>query len=190
MKKIKMHFCKKGFIGPIGDDLPSLVPIMISLLLFFSIFSLTLNIYDTQNIAIRKQITMISVARSLKGDSLITDYTSFNDKCDWIKEKKYPHSFMVAIYPATGNFDTVIQDFVDAGRGDFSADNFLQGKDEFDADQPYFCKYRKLGSLEFSEKRAKYSELTFPIAVQREREIGGEDYYIIEPAVMQIEVWD
>jgi hypothetical protein len=188
LKKIKIRFGKKGFIGPIGDDLPSLIPIMISLLLFFSIFSFTLNIYDAQNDEIRKHITMISVARSLKGDSLITDYELFNNKCAKIKEKKFPYSFMVAIYPATGNFETLTQDFAEAGEGNFSI-NFLRGKDEFDDSKPYFCKYRKLGNLEFSSKRQTFSPLPFPVAVQRERNIGGEDYYIIEPAVMHMVVW-
>ncbi|MBI1973997.1 hypothetical protein HYS54_04240 [Candidatus Micrarchaeota archaeon] len=37
---------KKGFIGPIGDDLPAMIAVMLALGLFFSAMLVTLNMYN------------------------------------------------------------------------------------------------------------------------------------------------
>ena len=45
-KALKGFKQKKGFIGPIGDDLPSIIAILLGLSLFFSGLSFTLNVYN------------------------------------------------------------------------------------------------------------------------------------------------
>ncbi len=36
----------KGFIGPLGDDLPSILPILLGLMLFFAAYQYSMGIYD------------------------------------------------------------------------------------------------------------------------------------------------
>ena len=43
---VKCGSMKKGFIGPIGDDLPSVIAVMLALGLFFSSVRYALNAYD------------------------------------------------------------------------------------------------------------------------------------------------
>ena len=39
---------RKGFIGPIGDDLPSIIPLVFALIVFFSGFYLTMNVFESK----------------------------------------------------------------------------------------------------------------------------------------------
>jgi hypothetical protein len=89
----------KGFIGAIGDDLPSLIPVMVALLLFFSIFSFTLSAYNSRSMDLQKKIEMVSIARVLKGNSLILSLEQFRASCDSILSKKKAFSFAAGIYP-------------------------------------------------------------------------------------------
>lgn len=36
----------RGFIGPLGDDLPSILPILLGLMLFFAAYQYAMGIYD------------------------------------------------------------------------------------------------------------------------------------------------
>jgi hypothetical protein len=187
-KRKEKFLGRKGFIGPIGDDLPSLIPIVLSLLLFFSVFSFTLTNYDAKNSFLRQQMTLLSVARSLKGESIIVDYEAFENRCNNVREKKFPYNFMVGVYSSTADFSGVVNNFIVSGQGEIS-DSFLRGEKEGDY-FPLFCKYRKVGSLEFSEKRKNYLLKFAPIAVQRKETIGDEEYHVIVPAVMVMVIWE
>ncbi|MCX6803110.1 MAG: hypothetical protein NTY48_00905, partial [Candidatus Diapherotrites archaeon] len=98
---------KRGFIGPIGDDMPSLVPIVVALLLFFTIFTMTLTSYNNKNAYLRKQTDMTSIARELKGDTLILGVAQFDKRCNNLRLKKIPYNFVSAIYPTNIDINVV-----------------------------------------------------------------------------------
>lgn len=194
----KKSFSKKGFIGPIGDDLPSLIPIVVSLLLFFTIFSVTLNAYNSKNSEIAKQTLMISASREMKGDSIILDYTQFQDRCDRIKLRYYPYSFMIAVYPtgginSSGELETILENFTNMGvntDGTLDLSSVDVNKIVGEINAKYVCGYKKKMGTNFSGKTRSYFLRYYPIAVQINQYISSKDYVVIIPAVMAVIVWE
>ncbi len=195
-----MSFFEKGFIGPIGDDLPSLIPIVTGLVIFFSVFVLTLNTYNEKNDYLEKQIDMTSVARDLKGDSLLLNWSQFNDRCTGLKIKRYPYSFIAAIYGTDVDLTKAIQDFKDASiqgpsgtREDGSGFGFIKQEVEGLDQQSFYCSYLKIGGRDFSSNMREYSVRFYPIAVQQPIMVATSNatyQYLIVPAVMAMVVWE
>jgi len=183
----------KGFIGPIGDDLPSLIPIVVALVLFFTIFSLTLNTYNTKNVYVRKQMEMTSVAREIKGDSLILGIDQFSSKCDSVKVKKFPYNFMTGIYGSESDLKSVINDFILMAKDESVANGDLTNllKSSLNGEnQGFFCNYIKVGSRAFTGEEKSYLLRYYPVAVQYPLTINGSTQYVIIPAVMAMVVWE
>jgi len=192
----KFIFSKKGFIGPIGDDLPSLVPIVVALVLFFTIFALTLNTFNSKNEYIGKQMEMTSVAREIKGDSLILGIDQFFTKCNSVRLKNFPYNFMVGIYFSESDLRASIADFraVSAAPG-MGVEN---GPDvgfvnvPTDAGQKgYYCNYSRVGASKFVGKEKTYLMRYYPVALQYPvKTARGDSQYIIIPAIMAMVVWE
>jgi hypothetical protein len=189
-------FFEKGFIGTIGDDLPSLIPIIVALLLFFTIFSITLNTYTQKNFFLRQNITLMNVSRELKGDSLILNVDNFLNNCSKMQVNNYKQNFMAAIYSneKIAEMFTVGESFLDDFKNvnpGFPSDteNFLQGLDKDGYSESYFCFYKKLGGRQITSARANYSTRFYPVAFQERVEIGGIEYIIISPGMMVMVIW-
>lgn len=75
---------EKGFLGPIGDDLPSLIPLLFALLIFFSTFSFSFSVFNEENISFDVDLAVLNISRILKGTSYVTGYSDFLDKCSSI----------------------------------------------------------------------------------------------------------
>ena len=71
----------KGFIGPIGDDIPSIIPLLIGLVIFFSTFSLTFNIYNQRNADFKADLSTLRVARVLQFNGYIVSGQEFSNLC-------------------------------------------------------------------------------------------------------------
>ncbi|HLC78918.1 MAG TPA: hypothetical protein VJG83_00675 [archaeon] len=71
----------KGLIGPIGDDLPSLIPILLGLVMFFSTFTLAFNAFDERNAEFNDDIAVMRVSRILQSNSYIPTYAAFEELC-------------------------------------------------------------------------------------------------------------
>jgi hypothetical protein len=176
---------QKGFIGAIGDDLPSLIPIVVALLLFFSIFTLTLNTYNSKNFDIRKQIGLMSISRSIKGESLIQDIGQFNQNCNDSKLKKHNYNYMVGLYYGD-DIQEALNDFQESSvNTPYEDSSMIKSNGEY-----YFCGYKKAGGIEFTKKRQEYLLRYYPVAVQHEVTINGETKYFILPSVMAMVVWE
>jgi len=205
-KKI-FGFSGKGFIGPIGDDLPSLIPIVVALMLFFMVFSLTLNSYSYKNMIFSQHTELTSIARELKGDSLLLSVDQFTLRCDNAKLKRSSFSYMAAIYSANTEITNALDDFLKSKIGSASdagsfapQGNFLLGKNSEREEKPFFCGYKKVGSGEFSvvtqndpstdSARKKYSMRSYPVAVQSELTVDGVKRTVIVPGVMVMVIWN
>jgi hypothetical protein len=191
---LRKRFSKRGFIGPIGDDLPSLIPIVTALLLFFTIFTLTLNTYNTKNMNITKQVEMTSVARELKGDSLILDLAQLQTKCKAVQLKKYPYNFMILIYPSENDISKAITDFanIDSSNGTNVGEGILTDK-LAGSDEPYFCSYKKIGARPFTGNEKNYLLRYYPIATPIMVPASGlieSPQYVIIPGIMAMVVWE
>jgi len=75
-------FCdkQKGFIGAIGDDLPSLVPIFFSLLIFFGTLSYVFITLNEKNTYLEKYFESISVSKEALGSSFFSGYAEFEER--------------------------------------------------------------------------------------------------------------
>jgi hypothetical protein len=80
---------EKGYIGSIGDDLPSLIPLLFALLIFFTVFSFTLNIFNEKKTAFEKEFELMQIADSLKYDGYINGFNELSESGDLL-----PNTFL------------------------------------------------------------------------------------------------
>jgi hypothetical protein len=200
-KPMRNH--SKGFIGPIGDDLPSLIPIMVALIVFFTIFATTLATFNSKNSIINKQVEMTSVARELKGDSLLLNVADFQSKCNGVRVKRYPYNFIAAIYPSDRDLSKAISNFASissssGGISSFTPDDlYIFNEKNTEGDYVfYYCNYQQAGSKPFTGKEKQFAMKYYPIAVQTKIAdpafIDDETkrQYVIVPGIMALVVWE
>jgi len=72
---------KKGFLGPIGDDLPSLIPLLFALMLFFYVFTFTWNAFDQKGQLFDDALAAMRVGNTLKGNNYMRNYEAFDQRC-------------------------------------------------------------------------------------------------------------
>jgi hypothetical protein len=72
---------EKGFLGPIGDDLPSLIPLIFALVIFFSTFTFAFNVFNEKNSDFQADLDVMNISRVLKGTSLISSIEEFQKNC-------------------------------------------------------------------------------------------------------------
>jgi len=194
--KIIKGFKGRGFIGPIGDDLPSLVPIVVALLLFFTTFTLALNTYNTKNAFLNQQTEMTSVARELKGDSLILGVDWFEEKCAALKMKRYPSNFIAAIYDSDVDMSSIMADFLGLSSSsptvELSTATLLKSVSQRDASlKPFYCEYKKIGAQPFAAgTKKRYQVRFYPVAVQYGFTVAGTTNSLIIPGLMAMVVWE
>jgi len=78
MKKIRMQ---KGFLGPIGDDLPSLIPLLFALTIFFSVFYFALTEFTSKASSFDNDVAVVQISNALRGTGLVSSYSSFKELC-------------------------------------------------------------------------------------------------------------
>ncbi len=62
---------KKGFIGPLGDDLPSLIAIMLALTLFFSGLTFSMNVFDQKRERARLMKGALDISRVIIKEKIL-----------------------------------------------------------------------------------------------------------------------
>ena len=104
---------RKGFIGPIGDDLPSIIAIMLALGLFFSAVIYTMNIYNQKISDMETLKGSIELARVVLDKGILTEInppaaayvaqsyalnynTSLDDGPSKCADNSYKFSYLVA----------------------------------------------------------------------------------------------
>lgn len=99
---------KNGFLGPIGDDLPSLIPLLFALVVFFSTFTFAFTSFDQKTQLFNLHLTAINIGRTIKGSSYISGYCnlkvgggcdalSFETKCSQLKRDITEARFMAGL---------------------------------------------------------------------------------------------
>jgi hypothetical protein len=80
-RRNKQRMNARGYLGPIGDDIPSLIPIVVGMITFFSAFSFTLNEYNQRSASFAADRDTLIIANSLKGDSYLSSFVEFDTAC-------------------------------------------------------------------------------------------------------------
>lgn len=75
----------KGYLGPVGDDIPSLIPIVVSLVIFFATFTFTLNEFNSRGQSFNADRDTLIIANALKGDSYVSTFTEFDAACKGLR---------------------------------------------------------------------------------------------------------
>jgi hypothetical protein len=85
----------KGFIGPVGDDLPSLTPLIFGLLMFFGAFTTAFTSFDQRNSDFSSDIEVLKISKQLESNGYIYSFENFKDLCNQINSTNI--KFMAAI---------------------------------------------------------------------------------------------
>jgi hypothetical protein len=88
---------QKGYIGAIGDDLPSLIPLFLGIVLFFAVFISTYNTYRSSTDVYSSQNEALRIANILKEEPIIIDYSFFEKICNKVDTKYKWTAFLVPI---------------------------------------------------------------------------------------------
>lgn len=75
----------RGYLGPIGDDIPSLIPIIVGLITFFGAFTYTLNEYNQRSQSFAADRDSLVIANALKGDSYLSSAKEFAAGCKGLR---------------------------------------------------------------------------------------------------------
>ncbi|MEM4630639.1 MAG: hypothetical protein QXU92_03480, partial [Candidatus Diapherotrites archaeon] len=75
---------KKGFIGPVGDDLPSITPLVLGLMIFFTAFTSAFNSFDKRNQEFMNNIELLKISKTIRANSYIYSYENFEQLCNSI----------------------------------------------------------------------------------------------------------
>lgn len=143
---------EKGYLGPIGDDLPSLIPLMFALIIFFSSFYMTVNVYNDRTIDFENDIAVVQISASLRGTGYVTSVQDFTDSCNALN---------------------VRQPFFSAGLMDLDADvNVFELNEDYLFDGPdlYKCSNtdETLTQAKALSPNSKIVARVYPIVLERE----------------------
>lgn len=188
---------EKGFLGPIGDDLPSLMPLLFALLVFFSTFSFSFGVFNEENSAFDSDISVLNIARILKGTSYITGYSDFIQKCSSINIANTKYRAVITNYfTAPQNYSKPWQEggqgypdspppssyslgeFKNADGEQFECTNSVPGE------KPVFSDMADtsiVGDLDEYFERREITVKVYPVAVEDER--------VVKPMHLVVVAW-
>ncbi len=98
---------ERGYLGPIGDDIPSLIPIIVGMITFFAAFTFTLNEYNQRSASFAADRDTLIIANSLKGDSYLSSFSEFDLACNGLRVRGLNH---VAVIVESTQWNKVLQD--------------------------------------------------------------------------------
>lgn len=165
-RRNKQRLNARGYLGPIGDDIPSLIPIIVGMITFFSAFSFTLNEYNQRSASFAADRDTLIIANSLKGDSYLSSYAEFDTACRGLRVRGL--NYVAAVVEST-QWNVILSDAQqdpDSHQLSFVADHV------FSIDNlPLSCSRgidSPFSSAEFGEvlKNNQYVVLSLPVALE------------------------
>jgi len=163
---------KKGYIGAIGDDLPSLIPIFLGLTIFFSVFLTTYNVYRNTTDLYSIKNDAISIAGTIKEDPLFTDYNSFIKICGKINTKYNWNTFVIPL-------DLNTEQYSGFQVSDIHEDVFL--KQWEDPENGFFCGNQTIDELKDALIKKDVIIYRYPVTVQQK--------FFVAPAWLFVAIW-
>ena len=174
---------KKGFLGPIGDDLPSLIPLVFALTIFFYVFTFTWTAFDEKNQSFDREIALLRVASTLKSNSYVSNYSQFVERCEEAK------GFRLVEFKA-GLLELPVQ--LDEHFEGIDVEKILSPGSVFFKD-PNSGESYECGNVDTAEKipigsvdvRMRF----FPIALERDYKDGGNRHFFVKPMLLVVVAW-
>lgn len=148
---------RKGFMGPIGDDLPSLIPLLFALIIFFGAFTFALNEFNLENIDINAKLEVLKVSRVLRSNGIIAGYDDWQRLCDNIPA--------TAIKFKAGLIDLELQRQENKYVAIEDEEDFIEDREE--SGSYYYCLSKNTSFSETKDLEAdKVYSLIYPIALE------------------------
>lgn len=186
---------QKGYIGAIGDDLPSLIPLFLGIVLFFAVFITTYtnytqstNLYGTQNEALR-------IALILKEEPLIIDHNFFVHLCNKVDTSYNWTAFLVDINLSyEGNeaisLPALIDEYKDVGEDDMHDKDIISifvdetlEETENDRYKPFVCgDFQEFLNIPHARINTPVINYMFPLT----RQVGVNAI----PVKLYVVIWD
>ena len=100
----------KGFIGPVGDDIPTIIIIVLAISLFFAGFSHAMSVYQQKNERLAELKAALDVSRAMLRSTVLPEDPASNDYEGYQQAKLLADSYGVrfsAVYSQEPGFDPV-----------------------------------------------------------------------------------
>lgn len=163
---------KKGYIGAIGDDLPSLIPIFLGITIFFSVFLSTYNVYRNNTDYYSLKNDAINISGIIKEDPLFSDYNAFSKTCAKVDTKYNWTAFALPLDLNTENYEVFEVN-------DITEDALITHWES--PDKVFFCGNTDIDTLTSVLMTKEVIVYRYPITVQQE--------YYVEPAWLYVTIW-
>ncbi len=185
---------QKGFVGPIGDDIPSLIPLTVALLVFFGAFGFAFNSFEEKKAEFDQRLMLLSIGKTLKGDNLLDNYQKWKDACNSIEVTRYKFKAVVFLVSTKPDATFYNYEFFHDWQDDTSFvsepcysctgdKRVYKMKDSGGSEQFLVCD--NLSNLEPINSSKALSQKTlrinFPVA------LGKDD--VFRPAILAVMVW-
>jgi hypothetical protein len=167
----------KGFIGAIGDDLPSLIPIFIGLIIFFSVFLSTYNVYKDKTNLYSLEQEAVTISLTLKEEPIISNYNIFQHQCNLVNTNKKWTAFVTDLDLNSDNQKSINTNHIE--------DSIVTFEDEDGDDKNIFiCNnlYKEIildSENNFFQTQNKKIVYLFPITLQENTFAKVKKLYII-----------
>jgi hypothetical protein len=163
---------KKGYIGAIGDDLPSLIPLFVGLTVFFAVFLNTYNVYRDNTDLYSLRNDAINISGIMKEEPLIADQNQFIKSCSRVNTKYNWNAFVTP-------FDLNADNYRGLDVSDLNSDVLLKHWEE--TNSKLICNSAELDKLQTALENKDVTIFKYPITVQQK--------FFAEPAWLYIAVW-
>lgn len=149
---------EEGFLGPIGDDLPSLIPLLFGLVIFFSSFAFAFQTFEEKSNSFQNDLDALRVAATLKSDGYVTNWQEFQDLCETITVKRLNYvAGLIDIQPTEG------ENIFDLEFEESNENNESFGR-------KFSCSNQELSEFSFEALTGKrLISRTFPIILQKNK---------------------
>ncbi|MFH0970710.1 MAG: hypothetical protein V1776_04605 [Candidatus Diapherotrites archaeon] len=175
-----LTFGSRGYLGPIGDDIPSLIPILVGLITFFAAFTFTLNEYNARATSFSADRDTLIVANALKGDSYIATPNEFENACKGLRIRGLNYAAGIV---ESSEWEKIKKEAEDTGLPNLGvmANHFfaMQGK-SLQCSAGIESPLTELGLSDIIQNRS-FVVLSFPLAIQVD--------YAVVPATLVVMTW-
>lgn len=178
-------FCcagERGFIGPIGDDLPSLIPLLFGLVMFFAAFTATFSAFDARNAEFNDEIAIMRVSRVMQSTTYIYSHENFRELCGTVGILNV--NFVAGISDDATN-DTKPQDLKPKNLFDVA---FFAGGQGGSPASAYVCSNTGKSALKMSDFLTLKQSLDYKV-VSRIFPIAVEDNKVVKPMHLFVVAW-
>ena len=169
---------KRGFLGPIGDDLPSLIPLVFALIIFFYSFTFAWNIFNERSSSFNDNLAVLELASTMRGNSYLGGTGAFQANCTKAKASIKRIKFSVGLVALSNNplAETGSEHFQGAGSENFFAP---QGNPE-----GFLC------SNSAEDVPKLYSVRFFPVALEKTGNAAdGGGRFFVKPMLLVVVTW-